>query len=596
MFPTHIIDDAILSIDQLIELERQLDIENKTYKTSHIFDTKKKENIINKHLRSSEKIEYVNENLFNFVDLHVIAKLNQNNKTHEFYLVRNDLEVIKYKEGDYFKKHQDYINFNSNEFRNYTFLICLKACQEGGETVLYLDANDINVQTEIKSTAKKEGSILLFQKDVIHEGKEILKGEKYILKGNLLCFEKSHKKELLIITFPNTDKYYILPVETLKKNTIYSAFCNFDRMNNKQLYIHYYKEEFVPLEYFIKYYWDNYASECSSYEKMCDYIGDEYHKFNKFINNYDDKKITICSMNEYYNLLDVKIPDDVLPFQYISLAADNDEVIIWFGVYDNRFVTFDHYISLDESENNDVDLIKKYLDAYTKNGKEIRLTIKEIMGGYYKSDRFREGRYWTEDEMVRQYIWEKFGLKKMEEIMKQDPKLSKYDQMNRYIADIISGMTKDQVKRDEAVFLIDTHNDRYEYREEKTIESNESTEESESNESTEDSEANESKKENEANEGTGGSEVNESKKENEANESTEESEVNESIELSDDKIANIRKLDIKKLIEEIRNQDALSTVKSANFSEYHCNETYYVTVDVIHKFGFIKYKEFLFKM
>jgi hypothetical protein len=86
--------------------------------------------------------------------------------------------VIKYSEGDYFKKHQDYVNFSSNEFQNYTFLVCLKACIEGGETVLYLDNENRDKGTTI-DTSKKEGSILLFQKELLHEGKEVLKGIKF---------------------------------------------------------------------------------------------------------------------------------------------------------------------------------------------------------------------------------------------------------------------------------------------------------------------------------------------------------------------------------------------------------------------------------
>jgi hypothetical protein len=110
-----------------------LDVDAQEAKPSHVFNRVTRTNVVNKHLRSSSKIEYRDEKLFDWLESHVVNTLNTKINSFCFNLVRNDVEVVKYNEGDFFRPRQDYINFDSNEFCNYTFLRCL----QGGETVLH---------------------------------------------------------------------------------------------------------------------------------------------------------------------------------------------------------------------------------------------------------------------------------------------------------------------------------------------------------------------------------------------------------------------------------------------------------------------------
>lgn len=167
----------IINDIQLQELLLLLNIDNNDTKESHVYNRITKENFVDKHLRSSQKIEYRDDKLFDWVEENIVKVLNDNELS--FRLIRNDLEVVKYKEGDYFKKHQDYINFDSNEFDNFTFLLCLKCCDLGGETVIHID----DEETIFDSIARIPGSLLTFKKNLIHEGKEVIKGEKFILKA-----------------------------------------------------------------------------------------------------------------------------------------------------------------------------------------------------------------------------------------------------------------------------------------------------------------------------------------------------------------------------------------------------------------------------
>jgi hypothetical protein len=136
-FPGWLVVEDILSSSELEEFMAMLDIDSQKPKESHVYNRVTKTNLVNKHLRSSRKIEYRDDALFDWLETHLVNPLNDTYNDFKFYLVRNDVEVVQYSEGDFFKKHQDYINFDSNEFKNYTFLLCLGACQEGGETLIY---------------------------------------------------------------------------------------------------------------------------------------------------------------------------------------------------------------------------------------------------------------------------------------------------------------------------------------------------------------------------------------------------------------------------------------------------------------------------
>lgn len=56
--PVYLNFEECLSEEQVTELLKLLDIDNSTSIESHVFDRVKQINVVNKHLRSSEKIEY----------------------------------------------------------------------------------------------------------------------------------------------------------------------------------------------------------------------------------------------------------------------------------------------------------------------------------------------------------------------------------------------------------------------------------------------------------------------------------------------------------------------------------------------------------
>lgn len=252
-----------------------LDVDAQEAKPSHVFNRVTRTNVVNKHLRSSSKIEYRDEKLFDWLETHVVKTLNTKINSFYFNLVRNDVEVVKYNEGDFFRKHQDYINFDSNEFRNYTFLMCLRACEQGGETILHENP-----------TASGE------------EQQQVLSGQKILLKGNLLCFRDTTPKDYIIIELAKAnDEPWVISVELLQcaaPTYSYMAFYHFEKQRKPENHTFLYRESELTAFQFSLFY--QRVMACTTQLKQViqslDYLGltrnrKVVRKFLKWLNNTD---------------------------------------------------------------------------------------------------------------------------------------------------------------------------------------------------------------------------------------------------------------------------------------------------------------------
>ncbi|MBS1685743.1 MAG: 2OG-Fe(II) oxygenase [Bacteroidetes bacterium] len=86
----------------------------------------------------------------------------------------------RYETGEYFKPHRD--NFyarNDKEASYFTFLLYLNDDYTGGETVF--DDLVITPQT---------GMVLVFMHELMHEGRSVESGVKYVLRSDVMCLEK----------------------------------------------------------------------------------------------------------------------------------------------------------------------------------------------------------------------------------------------------------------------------------------------------------------------------------------------------------------------------------------------------------------------
>lgn len=162
------------------------------------------EKFIDKELRSSIFKTYKNKELFNLFKL-IVSSINTNDKLEHFKLVENDITHIKYKEGDFFEKHDDYLSVTSNIITEYTMILCKHADCEGGHTIFYFN----DYFTYKSKASKTTGNCIIFRKDICHEAEKIVSGHKEILTANLWCIENK-SETVVVITFDNTNKKYVI--------------------------------------------------------------------------------------------------------------------------------------------------------------------------------------------------------------------------------------------------------------------------------------------------------------------------------------------------------------------------------------------------
>ncbi|AYV84732.1 MAG: prolyl 4-hydroxylase alpha subunit [Hyperionvirus sp.] len=534
----------------------------KDYKTSHVYNRITKENVVDKHLRSSQKIEYRDQTIFDTLEKLFIAKLNKYAHQMKFILIRNDVEVVKYKEGDFFRAHQDYINFDSNQFKNYTFLFCLRRCEEGGETVLHIDKDE---PTKLDTVCKHPGGLLLFKKDTIHEGLTVTKGEKVILKGNLICFhsvDDGIPEDYLIIKLTKSPKLFIIPINILEahKETVYYTSYNFNKRLHPNDHIFHYTEDFLE-EHEINFFYEKIMAPSKEKNltilKKMDYIGFQVNNalmnFNKFVNS-SDTDIFLCDMSVYYKLLHFSVTPEVIPCQMVYFETQEGSILVWFGIYDNIFVTCDYDVDSssdndddDDDDNNDSSSddddhifspkkIKYHL--HRKSKKVFPIEGKNLI----PSRRWRgilENKNTKRHEEVRKYFIDNYSLKKIEDVATITA-TNKYDQLNEYILNII-----------EHVSSIDTGYDgddrTFTWKNKRTYTYTKP-----------------------------------------ASEELLFVEPSEPAIMTDEDIERLKNIAYEPIIQKLISHKQISKMDKTNMSESFCNETYYTTWDVVYKFGFVK--------
>lgn len=102
---------------------------------------------------------------------------------YAFAGVSEYVRVYRYQPGQYFKPHLDH-SWRENDFRRslVTILIYLNDGFTGGETT-FLDYNRV--------LTPEKGMMVAFQHPVLHEGKEVTSGEKYVLRLDLMYEKES---------------------------------------------------------------------------------------------------------------------------------------------------------------------------------------------------------------------------------------------------------------------------------------------------------------------------------------------------------------------------------------------------------------------
>ncbi|MFK8005987.1 MAG: 2OG-Fe(II) oxygenase [Saprospiraceae bacterium] len=96
------------------------------------------------------------------------------------------IRICRYLPGQYFNKHLDGVHFRSKELQSkLTFMVYLNSASEyqGGRTLFFDSKEDDSV---IQSFLPEEGDLIIFDHNLWHSGEEVLSGEKYILRSDIL--------------------------------------------------------------------------------------------------------------------------------------------------------------------------------------------------------------------------------------------------------------------------------------------------------------------------------------------------------------------------------------------------------------------------
>lgn len=197
---------------------------------SRVYFTEDETLRVDHELRSSKFKTIEDKELFDMVD-NYLELINKQDKFYNFSLVKNNLTVIDYKEGDFFDKHSDFLSLTSNIITEFTMILCLDGDCEGGETALHINDNFTYKSINSKTT----GSCILFRKDLTHEGCKIIKGHKKILTMNVNAFEKSNG-DILVVEFNNTEEKYIIPKSNIMSQpSILQAMLNNNKIQTLKL-------------------------------------------------------------------------------------------------------------------------------------------------------------------------------------------------------------------------------------------------------------------------------------------------------------------------------------------------------------------------
>ena len=205
-----------IDLDLQNQIKEHLLNDNRKFNDSMVYKSDTKEKLILKDSRTSEFKIFKDKKIFNLCD-QLINKINQNNQYHDYILFKNDVTFIKYHEGGFFNKHEDYLSLVSNSIEEYTLIMSMNESTDicvGGNTILYPNDN-----FKYSSNASVlPNNVLIFRKDIKHEGEIISKGTKKIMTLNLWKINKNN--QIVVINFKNDNKTHIIPFNNLLSRNI----------------------------------------------------------------------------------------------------------------------------------------------------------------------------------------------------------------------------------------------------------------------------------------------------------------------------------------------------------------------------------------
>ena len=294
-FPQYLTFNNFLNQTELKELTEKIEPWTSNWEQSKIYKVPDKANEIDLNTRKSLKSKVNDRTLFQFCNETFISKLNQHQTDGTtFKLVQDELELIKYTPGGYFKKHQDFVHFHSNQIKCYTLIFCLEGNCEGGETSIFLSDTE-----EIKcEQTKRPNGLLVMRNELWHAGNEVIEGEKIILKLNLLATKTDR---VITIGFENEERTYMVDRTMIDKwsNSYLAGYLRFKNDVNKIKIEKFTFEEFSVV-YRLLTYQQLPLEEIKANERTLDYFGYNFEVEAKVYNHYRHQfEVAIEKMTQF---------------------------------------------------------------------------------------------------------------------------------------------------------------------------------------------------------------------------------------------------------------------------------------------------------
>lgn len=156
-------------------------------KTSMVYHTSLKQEIKSDYLRNSLGIREKSPIILNEIKKKIVSNLEQSLHTidHFSQLIfrEEETEWILYREGDFFKIHQDFERYVCDDMAPYVLLYGLENTISGGETIIY----DGDLSFKFNQGSVKNGAVF-FPGHLFHEAKYIYRGCKKCLKLEFYVF------------------------------------------------------------------------------------------------------------------------------------------------------------------------------------------------------------------------------------------------------------------------------------------------------------------------------------------------------------------------------------------------------------------------
>jgi len=193
-----------LSNTDIDNLKDGVDIVSKKndFNPATVFSPSELKSKLDKEVRSSFRYS-TRDTILEELLLNTVLPIISENSSYNFELIKNHFDVVMYKEGGKFNKHQDYSWYYAPNRIQMTILIGLNDIKTGGTQVWFPDnysyesneklswadiASDKpkpKIFTKIFTETARRGGVLIFPSNWYHSGLEVSGGEKMLLMATL---------------------------------------------------------------------------------------------------------------------------------------------------------------------------------------------------------------------------------------------------------------------------------------------------------------------------------------------------------------------------------------------------------------------------